>query len=80
MTIKDFPYQLAQFSRDFDPYGFADDFDSLEDCAQAVSDLLASDPETLCRAISSMIAEAGSQDERRQGADLLTFARMRAMS
>lgn len=74
LTLSNLTMAIAAFSRDWDPYGFDDSYDTLEDCADQVQQLLASEPDTLTEALEGM-AEDSEEPERREAFQLVSLVR-----
>lgn len=77
LTLSGLPMAIAAFSRDWDPYGFDDSYDTLEDCADQVLWLLENEPDTLTEALESM-AEDSEEPERREAFQLVSLVRARS--
>lgn len=69
---------IASFAYDFDPYGFADDFDSFADGVDRIAQLLESDPDLLASTIFEMVSYCEDADEQQEGNELLWLVRARA--
>lgn len=76
MTNEKLSYQIATFSRDFDPYEFDDCFDSLEECAEQVARMLDSEPASVYDALLRMIPYTADAEQAKEAVRLLYLASM----
>ena len=71
MKLSELAMSIAAYSRDYDPYEFADCFDTLEDGAAQVEHMLSTSPETVYDALLHMVLFADDAGEAKSGAQLL---------
>lgn len=64
---------IASFARDYDPYDFADNFDSFADAVEHVSQLLESRPALIVSALAAMAHNTEIVEERLQAMRLVSM-------
>lgn len=80
MSLSDLAYSVASFAHDFDPYDFADNFDSFADAVSTIADLLQNDAQRVSEALESMVLDTEDTDEQNEGASLLLLVRGHAVA
>lgn len=80
MSLSSLSYRIASFAHDFDPYDFADNFESFADAVCLVSQLLVTEPQRVADALENMIADTFDADEQNEGASLLLLVRAHALA
>lgn len=69
--MEEFARQLAQLTKDFDPYGFADGFDSLEEAEKSVMDTIKAGDFGVIRDSLEEVRDNGTFEEVRKSIELL---------
>lgn len=64
---------IASFARDYDPYDFADNFDSFADAVEHVSQIIESRPAVIVSALAAMAHDTEDIDERIQAMRLVSL-------
>ncbi len=69
--MEEFIRQLAQLTKDFDPYGFADGFDSLEEAEKSVMDTIKAGDFGVIRDSLEEVRDFGESEEIAKAIELL---------
>ena len=69
--MEDFVKQIAQLIKDFDPYGFADGFDSLEEAEKSVMDTIKAGDFGVIRDSLEEVRDFGESEELAKAIELL---------
>ena len=69
--MEEFAREVAQLTKDFDPYGFADGFDSLEEAEKSVMDTIQALDFESVRDTLEEIRDNGTFEEVRKSIELL---------
>ena len=69
--MEEFAMEVAQLTKDFDPYGFADGFDSLEEAEKSVMDTIKAGDFGAIRDSLEEIGDNGTFEEVRKSIELL---------
>ena len=69
--MEDFVKQIAQLIKDFDPYGFADGFDSLEEAEKSVMETIKAGDFGVIRDSLEEVRDFGESEEIAKAIELL---------